>query len=341
LRRLLYLSASDVATIAGGLDPVALMRSVLSLHAEGETILPAEAYLSWGTPGGGSARSLAMPGQIAGQFNAAGAKIINANVDNPRAGLPRAAGLTILFDPETGRPLCAMHAALISAARTAAVSTVAVRQLRASQGSSAALIGAGRIGQAHLELLVSQVPELTEIAVFDVDRGQARQLAEGRGEPSPRLTLAESAEEAIRGASVVITTTTTTTGYIPYVWLSPGAVLVHVSLDDVLPEVVERADLVVVDDWELVRDDDRRLLGRLYRAGQLRGPDGASADGKSGRAVDASIGEILIGAHPGRSDDEQIVLVNPFGMAIEDIAFAQAVYERAQEAEVGVSLPFE
>jgi ornithine cyclodeaminase len=341
LRRLLYLSAADVAAIVGGLDPVALMRSVLSLHAEGETILPAEAYLSWSTSGGGSARSLAMPGQIAGQFNAAGAKIINANVDNPRSGLPRAAGLTILFDPETGRPRCAMHAALISATRTAAVSTVAVQQLRASRGSSAALIGAGRIGQAHLELLVAQVPELTEIAIFDMDRERVRQLTEGTGEPSPRLTLAESAEEAIRGASVVITTTTTTTGYIPYAWLSPGAVLVHVSLDDVLPDVVERADLVIVDDWELVRDDDRRLLGRLHRAGQLQGPGGGSAEGESGRMVDASIGEVLIGAHPGRRSDEEIVLVNPFGMAIEDIAFAQAVYERAEEAAVGVSLPFE
>jgi N-[(2S)-2-amino-2-carboxyethyl]-L-glutamate dehydrogenase len=342
LKRLLYLSAADVATIVSGLDPVALMRSVLSLHAEGETILPPEAYLSWSTPGGGAARSLAMPGRIDGRFNAVGAKIINANIDNPRSGLPRATGLTILFDPETGRPRCAMHAALISATRTAAISTVAVQQLRSSRGTSAALIGAGAIGRAHLELLLAAVPELTEIAIFDMDGERARQLVEGRGEPSPRLSLAASAEEAIRGASVVITTTTTTTGYIPYAWLSPGAVLVHVSLDDVLPDVVEHAGLVVVDDWELVRDDERRLLGRLYRAGSLRGPNGDSADGEaSGRAVDASIGEVLIGAHPGRGDDEQIVLVNPFGMAIADIAFAQAVYERAQEAEVGVSLPFE
>ena len=114
--------------------------------------------------------------------------------------------------------------------------------------------------------------------------------------------------------------------------------LVHVSLDDALPDVVEKADLVLVDDWELVRDDPRRLLGRLYRAGELHGPGEANG---TGRAVDASIGDVLIGAHPGRGGEEEVILVNPFGMAICDIALAREVHEGAREAGLGISLPFE
>jgi N-[(2S)-2-amino-2-carboxyethyl]-L-glutamate dehydrogenase len=345
LSELLYLSAEDVAVAMRGLDPVATMRSVLSLHAEGQTILPAEAYLSWEPPGGGSARSLAMPGWIAGRFEAVGAKIINANVENPGRGLPRAAGLTILFDPQTARPLCAMHAASISATRTAAVSTVALQELRSPAGSTAALIGAGTIGRAHLDLIRSHLPELSEIAIYDSDAKRAGRLAEENGSAA-RLSPAGSAEEAVRSASVIVTTTTVTSGYIPYEWLAPGAVLAHVSLDDALPDVVEKADLVLVDDWELVREDSRRLLGRLYCAGKLRGPGedatGGQGDGEGGaRAVDASIGDVLIGAHPGRRSEDEIVLVNPFGMAIADIALAKEVYDGARRAGLGVSLPFE
>ena len=88
-----------------------------------------------------------------------------------------------------------------------------------------------------------------------------------------RLEVAPSAEGAIRPAQLIVPVTTTTTGYIALDWLQPGAILVNVSLDDPLPEVALRADRLFVDDWPLVRADSRRLLGRMYRAGQIEGPD--------------------------------------------------------------------
>src|SRR6266699_6601033 len=81
-----------------------------------------------------------------------------------------------------------------------------------------------------------------------------------------------TAEEAIRVAQLIVPVTTTTTGYIPYEWLQPGSILVNISLDDPLPEVVFKADKVIVDDWNLVKNDPRRLIGRMYRAGQIIGP---------------------------------------------------------------------
>jgi N-[(2S)-2-amino-2-carboxyethyl]-L-glutamate dehydrogenase len=139
-----------------------------------------------------------------------------------------------------------------------------------------------------------------------------------------------------RGAGVVIAATTTTTGYIPYDWLAPGTVLLNVSLDDVLPDVVELADLLFVDDGSLVRADDRRLLGGLYRAGRLQGPDESEeAASDEARRVTATLGDVIIGRHPGRARDDEVVLVNPFGMALLDLQLAGRVCERAEALNVG------
>jgi ornithine cyclodeaminase len=143
-------------------------------------------------------------------------------------------------------------------------------------------------------------------------------------------------EAAARQGQLVITTTTTTEGYIPFAWLQPGAILLHVSLDDVLPDVVLQAQCVVVDDWQLVKNDPRRLLGRMYRAGQISGPDDpVRKDGQPCRRIDAQLGEIITGSKPGRQSQDDIILVNPFGLAIEDVALAASVYQKAQKLGIG------
>src|SRR5207247_6559065 len=117
-------------------------------------------------------------------------------------------------------------------------------------------------------------------------------------------------------ADLVVTVTTSTTGYVRHSWLEPGALVVNVSLDDLLPEVLLRADKLFVDDWSLVAADEHRLLGRLIREGTIR-------------AVDGELGELLGGSRPGRSRAEEIVVVNPFGLAIEDPAIANEVSRHA------------
>jgi N-[(2S)-2-amino-2-carboxyethyl]-L-glutamate dehydrogenase len=122
--------------------------------------------------------------------------------------------------------------------------------------------------------------------------------------------------------------------------LQPGAILVNISLDDPLPEVVFQAEKVIVDDWPLVRSDPRRLLGRMYRAGQICGPDEALPEsGKTCRRIDAQIGDLVLGKKSGRETLDGVILVNPFGLAIEDIALASRVYQIAQTAQLGLWLP--
>jgi N-[(2S)-2-amino-2-carboxyethyl]-L-glutamate dehydrogenase len=147
--------------------------------------------------------------------------------------------------------------------------------------------------------------------------------------------VADSAEAAVRGAGVILAVTTTTTGYIHLDWLEPGSLLLNVSLDDPLPEVVFGVDRIVVDDWHLVSQDKHRLLGRMCRAGRLRGPLDESPPRADVRRVDAELGWILIGREPARLSPAERILVNPFGLSIEDIALAAEVRQVACRRGLG------
>jgi ornithine cyclodeaminase len=185
-------------------------------------------------------------------------------------------------------------------------------------------------------------PFLRRVALFDVDSGRMeafqRAVAPALHARGIDLLPVATAEEAIRQGQLIITTTTTTTGYISYDWLQAGALLLNVSLDDPLPEVVLQADRVVVDDWMLVKHDPRRLLGRMYREGKIAGPDEPATGLSHPRRVDAQLGEIVNGEKPGRERRDEIILFNPFGLAIEDIAIASAVYQSAQQLGLGIWL---
>ena len=321
------------------------MRETFRAHASGETILPDEAYLGWTNPRGEQVRSLNMPGYVGtAAAGVAGTKIINSNPHNPRHGLPRASGLTVLYDTTTTRVVCLMESAHVSALRTAAVSVLAIRLCAGRPAAEVAVLGAGVLARAHVQLLAEHVRGLREVRLYDLDGATASRLRDDLDAPLAARGIAVrtvgGAEAAVRGADLVIPATTTTTGYIPHAWLKPGCVLVHVSLDDAMPDVVLNAGKVIVDDWPLVRADPRRLLGRMYRAGQLVGPDGDAADGDAAgaRRVDAELGDLVVGRKRGREHDDEIVLVNPFGLAIEDVCLASRVYARARELGLGVSL---
>jgi N-[(2S)-2-amino-2-carboxyethyl]-L-glutamate dehydrogenase len=339
----LYLSRKDVIEACTTLDSVTIMRDVFRLHGSGQTILPDEAYLSWENAAGEHVRNLNMPAYVGGDFRGAGTKIINGNIANPSRGLPRASGLTLLYDDLSVRVQCVMESAYISSLRTASVSVLAATLLQGMPIESVAVIGAGVIAQRHIELLLKYMPALHTVLVYDlVTQNTERLLSELAAQFAQRAVKAQSttsAEEAIRRAQLIIPATTVTEGYIPYTWLRPGSIVINVSLDDVMPDVVMKADLIVVDDWPLVKHDTRRLIGRMHRAGQVVGPDEALPPGEC-RRIDAQLGELVTGARPGRQYSEDIILVNPFGLAIEDVALAASVYRVAQEKGLGQFLPY-
>jgi N-[(2S)-2-amino-2-carboxyethyl]-L-glutamate dehydrogenase len=336
---LYYLCRDEVIRLAREIDPVGVVRAALLLHAQGRTTLPAEAHLPWKTGDGRAARSLALPAALWGDAPALGLKVINSSLVNHDRGLARAQGLTVLFDRESAYPVAIMEAAYLSALRTAAYTVLSVRLLARPEPALIAVVGCGVIGETHIRMLAAALPG-ARFVVYDLDGTRQEALAAGLLGDGIDCATARAAEEAIRGAEVVVTATTTTAGYLPHSWLEPGTLVAHVSLDDVLPDVVRLADLVIVDDWPLVRGDSRRLLGRMYRSGDLLGPqgDGHGAGSPSARRVDATLADVVAGRHPGRTSAGQIILSNPFGMGILDVAMAAEVFRASRRLGIGTPL---
>ena len=338
---ILYLSEADVTSALTTIDGVAAVEAALIAHARGETLLPPEAAMRWTSPAGHLARSLALPGSVRRESPTYGIKVINGSFGNIERGLSRASGLTMLFDPESAQITAVMAAAPISALRTAAVSYLSVREFAHAGTRSAAMIGAGTLARAHLELFARRLPQIKRYHLFDLDRERARRLEYDVRTcpqwPGAVIELASSAEQAVREADVVIPVTTTSEAYIKHDWLRAGTTIVNVSLDDIEPEIVLRAGRIIVDDWALVANDTIRLFGRMARRGMLLGP-GSGPTPAGARRVDSELGSVLAGTTPIRSRADELIVVNPFGLGIEDVAVADAVLAAARVEGLGTEL---
>ncbi|MEU0208861.1 ornithine cyclodeaminase family protein [Streptomyces canus] len=339
---MLRLTEADIAELIGSVDVVGVVREVLLAHAAGRAILPEESCLRWTNDQGESCRSLNMPGmvEISGR-RTAGTKIINASLGNPDRGLPRASGVVLLFDTTTAGLVCTLDAAQISATRTAAVSVLAAELLWAEPVRTASVIGAGTLAETHLDLAARRWPTLRRALIHDRVPQRAELLAKRMTAAHPEVAfdVAPSAEEAVREAEWIVPVTTTTTGYIPARWINKGAVVVNVSLDDLLPEVYEHADRVIVDDWGLIAADTTRLLGRMHRAGDVLPPPRHRIGPTAGQApaveVAAELRDLIGAAKPIRESPDERIVVNPFGMSLHDVALAGELYESALRQGMG------
>jgi 2,3-diaminopropionate biosynthesis protein SbnB len=329
---ILYLSKSDIIKLGGNSSHLYMeaVSQALTLHACGEIVQPLKPYLRWhGKEGHIADRIIAMPAYLGGKPPAAGLKWVGSKHDNPSCrGLERASALIILNDTETHYPIAIMEGSLISGMRTAAVTAVAARYLARSGFCHVACIGCGPIAQMQLLTLLEQFSSITTIHLFDLKSEAAKGLVTQLQQrfPDVKYQIATTAEEAVCQGDLVITCTVTDKPYIPYEWLKKGAFISNISIMDVHKEVFLKADKVVVDDWEQ-SNREKKVINQLVLEGRF-----------SREKLHAELGEVVIGRRPGRESNEEIILLNPMGMAIEDVACAQAIYQKALNAQAGTEL---
>jgi ornithine cyclodeaminase/alanine dehydrogenase-like protein (mu-crystallin family) len=233
---------------------------------------------------------------------AMGVKLVTLYPGNQ--GIPTHHAVILLFRPETGEPLVTMDGRLITEERTAAVSAVATRYLARPDASVLALIGSGAQARSHLKAL-SLVRQFREVRVWSPNR--AAEFAREFG-----VIASASAEEAVRGADVVVTAAMVHEPVLHGEWLSAGAHVNAVSwarefreLDD---EVLRRARLYV---------DSRAACAS------------ESADAQAAGEIVAELGEVISGTAPGRGSPDEITVFKSVGLAIEDVVTADLVYQAA------------
>lgn len=330
----LCLSQEDVVA-AGGLDmtaTVADVEEVFRLRAAGDYVLPDKVVLHWGEPEPEDKEDHinTMPAYIGGRFNVAGLKTVASFPRNPfERGMPRASALIVLNDPEVGFPLAVMDGTLISAMRTGAVTGVATKYLAGPDVTRVGLIGAGV--QNRTQLMAVQVvrPAIRQALVFDIRRDRAEAFA---AEMSGRLNLdvrvADSAEDVVRQAEVLVTATTTIRPIVHDGWLSPGSFYSHVSGYECEYDVIRHADKVLVDAWHQVKHRMCQTIAYMWRDGQFSDED-----------VYAELEQVVSGQKPGREHDGEVIFFNPVGMGIQDIAVGYRIYRTALEKGIGRRQP--
>ena len=259
-----------------------------------------------------------MPGAM-GAHAPFGAKLISVFPENFSRGIQSHQGLVILFDPETGAPVCVVHAGEITAIRTAAASAVATDVLARRDARRLALLGYGEQAATHARA-IGKVRDLESIVVWGRSPERARVFAERMG-AELRLPVGTAAEvkDAVVEADIVCTVTSAAEPILKGKWVRPGTHLNLVGSSYAGPAEVD-SDLVVrsrffVDSREGVLNQGAEFL-RAKAAG-LIGDD----------HIVAEIGQVLAGEIEGRRSAEEITVYKSLGHVVQDLASAWALYQ--------------
>ena len=235
-----------------------------------------------------------------------GLKAVTFYPSNAERGIPTHMATIFLVDPQTGTPLAIMDGTLITEMRTAAVSAAATKLLGPRDAKILAILGSGVQAHSHVEAL-RLVRNFAEIRVWSPTREHAERFAKKIG------ATPMSAEEAVRGADVIVTVTNSKTPVLKGAWLKPGC---HVN-----------AIGACRPDWRELDDDAMNNVvfvdsreGALKESGDLI---------LSGAKIYAELGEALAGKVPSRANETTIF--KSLGMAVEDIVAALLVYRSSTE----------
>ncbi len=322
-----YFTAADVAMAMPDLERrLALAERTLTALAQGAELPPKIGVHP--RPAGSFAHAMPAHARGAdpeGREDLIGMKWVAGFATNNDIGLPAINALVVLNDPLTGLPVAILDGGPITAARTAAVSGVAIRRFPprvAGRPPRAALIGAGVQGRSHLPVLGGLLPGV-ELAVFDADPKRAELLAtEARSiDGVASVSVAADARSAVAGADVVVTVASF--GPVRQVmtsdWLTPNALVVPVDYATYCAaEVARDAALFLVDHRDQFLSNRETGLFEGY-------PDPS-----------AMIGEAIL-AGTARPASGRVVVTH-LGVGLADVVFADAIVRRAEALGLGVEL---
>jgi ornithine cyclodeaminase len=305
--KLLVLNKREVEAMLPMQRCIALMDDALASLARGQVILPLRPVLR--IPD--SVNAFALMPAYSKALKAIGAKLITVFPGNHGTGLDSHQGAVLLFDGVRGRLLAMMDAASITAIRTAAVSGVATRLLSRKNAGTVAILGAGVQGRAHVDAMLAVRPSL-RVVIWSRNTEHARTLAdESSRRHRAEFIVARDAASAVKGADVVCTVTAAREPVLSGAWLRPGT---HVNaVGASLPTAREL-------DAEAVR------RSRIF------------VDRRESALNEA--GELLTGSKTGRRDDDEITLFKSLGLAVEDLACAHDLHDRAKREGSGTWVEF-
>lgn len=293
-----------------------LMGETLASLSRGEALLPLRTVIRLS---GGRNAFATMPAVLGRSI---GAKVITVFPDNEGTPWDSHIGVVLYFDDLHGRLLAIIDASRVTAIRTAAVSGVATRCLAVAGADDLAILGSGTQARTHLDAMLAVRP-VARLRIWSRSADNRERFATYARDRHPSLDIkvSSSAEDAVRDASIVCTATSSRDPILRGDWLAPGA---HLNVIGASLPTAREVDAAAV------------ARSRFYvdRTESVLAEGGAFLMARAEGAVDddhivGELGELVLGTITGRTSDRDVTMFKSVGLAVEDVACARFIHQRA------------
>jgi ornithine cyclodeaminase/alanine dehydrogenase len=323
----LLLTCQEIASLLSVEECIDGVEQAFKLYGEGKTSPPG--ILGMHAQDGGFHLKAAMLSLNRNYF----AVKVNGNFfqNMKRFNLPNIQGIIMLCDADNGYPLALMDSIDITIKRTGAATAVAVKHLARREAKVLTICGCGNQGRISVRA-INKVRALEQVFAFDSDQNLAKKFAtEMADELKIKMEAVEDLTTAVRASDMCVTCTPSRKFYLHKNDVAPGTFIAAVGADSEDKQELEPALLasskVVVDIL-----DQCATIGELHHALQESVMTRAE--------VHAELGEIIAGKKPGRVSADEIIIFDSTGTALQDVAAAATVYEKAITAGAGTMLNF-
>ncbi len=320
-QQILYLSRADVETVNLSMNEIiGLLEKAFLEKGKGKVEMPPKPGIHT-MP---DAFIHAMPAYIP-SMRSAGIKWVSGYPENFKRGLPYISGLMIMNDVETGIPYAVLDCAWITAMRTGAASALSAKYLARPESETVGILACGVQGRTNLEALACLFPIKRAYAYDVLPEVQEKFVAEMRNRFDFEIINAKEPKQAVVESDLVVTSGPILKHPTPAIqkdWLRPGAYGSAVDFDSYwTAEALAQMDRVST--------DDHAQFQYYQSVGYFQQTPNPYAD----------LGELVAGLKPGRMDEKERTLAINLGLAMDDMAVAPTIVQRAQEKGLGVWLP--
>ncbi|AKB50798.1 Ornithine cyclodeaminase [Methanosarcina barkeri str. Wiesmoor] len=318
---ILWLAQEEVINVIDMSSDMQVVERAFRQHGLGRVQMPPKSYLYY-TAYNGDLRT--MPAYLE-EENITGVKIVNVHPGNPDRGLPTVMALIVLISPETGVPVAIMDGTYLTDVRTGAAGGIAAKYLARKDSKVIGLVGAGNQAKTQLKALCEVFePEL--VRVTSSTKESSEQFIREMADTTPCEIRYEENIEKVCNCDILVTTTPTRKPIVKAQWIKEGTHINAIGADavgkeELDPELLIRSKIIVDD------------IVQALHSGEVNVP--LSKHYISENDIHAELGEVIVGLKPGRTSDEEITIFDSTGLAIQDVASAHLVYERAVSKGLG------
>lgn len=320
----LVISGPEIFTLLQGKEEevISTVRRAYEIHAAGNSYLPHSIFLRLPDERN---RIIGLPAYLGEEVSVAGMKWVSSFPGNVAQGIDRATAVIIINSLLTGRPHTVLEGSIISARRTAASAALSAQILHGDQEvGSLGLIGCGLISFEIARFVRVAMPQIKSLTIFDLSEQRAIQFAEHCREllDDIEVNIAEDVNAVFKSSKLVAFATTAINPYISDISAcQPGTTLLHISLRDLMPEVILQCNNVVDD-----VDHICRARTSVHLAEDVHG---------SRDFIRCTLGDVMKGTATAREHPDDIVIFSPFGLGVLDMAVGKFVSKLAHEQNVG------